>query len=38
MADEAPKVETTTKARSKAKPAAAPAVETSKPVHIREDY
>lgn len=36
MADEAPKTEP--KARTRAKPAAAPAVEETKTVHVREDY
>jgi hypothetical protein len=36
MADEAPKA--APKTRSKAKPEAAPAAETNKPVIIREDF
>lgn len=38
MADEAPKATPKAKTTTRVKPVAAPAVETSKPVHIREDY
>lgn len=38
MADEAPKAALKAKTTTRVKPAAAPAVEISKPVIIREDY